>query len=379
MRRSGRKTGHGTADLSAAKQEFCSDIMKVVLACSSKNGLLKEYLCRFPNSGKTADDELFAEGDRASTIDAVKRAIESFGHTVIPLEGDDSFGEELKKVRPDLVYNIAEGLFGDVRESYVPTICEKLSVRYTGSGPLSLGICLHKGRCKEILQANGIANPPFRVFHRGDALEFGSFRFPGIVKPAAEGSSKGIFDKSVVENASAAEKLIRENLKLYDQPVILEEFLPGREFTVAMIGNGESLEVLPIVELDFSQLPRNARKIYSYEAKWVWDVPEKPLQIFQCPAPLSQADRTAVEALVRRTFRVLELRDWCRMDVRMDSNGVPNIIEVNPIPGILPDPKDNSCFPKAARAAGYSYAQIFGKVIGAAMNRFTGSVYETKA
>ncbi len=365
----------GVVDAAEIGQEFLRQEMKIVLAYSSKRGLLKEYLRRFPGSGKDSSDEIFAEGDSPATIRAVKQAIESLGHEVHGVEADLGLERKLLRLKPDLVYNLAEGLFGDFRESYVPAVCEKLSLPYTGSGPLALGICLHKARCKEVLTAHGIANPAFRVFLPGEKPELSGLKWPVIVKPASEGSSKGIFDRSVAENETEARGLIEEALSLYRQPVILEEFLPGDEYTVAMIGNAPSPEVLPIVELDFSQLPGSARKIYSYEAKWVWDVPSSPLQIFRCPAVLPEERRRAVETLVKRAFRVLELRDWCRMDVRLAADGTPNIIEINPIPGILPDPKENSCFPKAARAAGYSYAQIFEKVIGAAESRFSGVRY----
>ncbi len=350
--------------------------MKIALAYSSKHGLLKEYRRRYPASVEKASAELFAEGDSAATIRAVKDAIASFGHEVHGLEADAGMEMRLKRLAPDLVFNIAEGLFGDCRESYVPMICEKLSLPYTGSGPLALGLCLHKGRCKEVLTANGIPNAAFRIFRAGERLDFSGLEFPCIVKPVAEGSSKGIFDKSVVEDERQARTRIKESFGLYEQPVILETYLPGAEYTVAMIGNGNDQEVLPIVGLDFSQLPSGARKIYSYEAKWVWDTPRAPMRIFQCPAPLSPAERGEMESLVRRTFRVLELRDWSRMDVRLDAHGKPNILEVNPIPGILPDPEENSCFPKAARAAGYAYAQIFQKVISAAKTRFPGAIHE---
>lgn len=370
------KRGLCTAKVEAENAGNISGKMKIALAYSSKRGLLKEYLRRNPASSEETSAELFAEGDSAATIHAVKEAIASFGHEVHGLEADAGLEGKLRRLSPDLVYNIAEGLYGDCRESYVPMICEKLSIPYTGSGPLALGICLHKGHCKEILTANGVPNAAFRVFRAGERIDLSGMEFPAIVKPVAEGSSKGIFDKSVVENEKQARALIRESLELYGQPVILEAFLPGAEYTVAMIGNGNDLEILPIVALDFSQLPSGARKIYSYEAKWVWDTPKAPLRIFECPASVSRTERKSIEDLVKRTFRVLELRDWCRMDVRLDAHGEPNIIEVNPIPGILPDPKENSCFPKAARAAGYSYAQIFGKVISAAKTRFPGAIHE---
>jgi D-alanine-D-alanine ligase len=125
-----------------------------------------------------------------------------------------------------------------------------------------------------------------------------------------------------------------------------------------VLGNGHEARVLPIVGMNFGALPRGSVPIYGYEAKWVWDQPDHPLDIFACPAPISDALRSAIERVVLRAYRVLGCRDWSRVDVRLDADGVPNVVEVNPLPGILPDPADNSCLPKAARAAGLSYEEL---------------------
>jgi D-alanine-D-alanine ligase len=130
------------------------------------------------------------------------------------------------------------------------------------------------------------------------------------------------------------------------------------------------LEILPIVEIDHSQLPPGANPIYSYEAKWIWDQPEKPLKIFSCPAEIDENLKNKIEDIVRKTCEVLRVRDWCRIDVRLDKKGEPNILEVNPLPGILPNPEDNSCLPKAARTAGYSYSALLHRVIDVAAARY---------
>ncbi|HKW49378.1 MAG TPA: hypothetical protein VJN70_18130, partial [Gemmatimonadaceae bacterium] len=130
------------------------------------------------------------------------------------------------------------------------------------------------------------------------------------------------------------------------------------EFTCGVLGNGAEARVLPIVGMNFDSLPSGSVPIYGFEAKWIWDRPDSPLDIFACPAPLSEALRTAIERVVLRAYRVLGCRDWARIDVRLDADGVPNVVEINPLPGILPDPADNSCLPKAARAAGLSYDEL---------------------
>jgi D-alanine-D-alanine ligase len=162
---------------------------------------------------------------------------------------------------------------------------------------------------------------------------------------------------------------VREVQAFYREPAIVERFLRGREFTVGVLGNSPSFEILPIVEIDHSQLPAEANPIYSYEAKWIWDRPEKPLEIFRCPAEVDDSLKTKIEDIVWRSCEVLRIRDWCRLDIRLDERGEPNILEINPLPGILPNPEDNSCLPKAARTAGYSYSALLHRVVDAAAAR----------
>jgi D-alanine-D-alanine ligase len=151
--------------------------------------------------------------------------------------------------------------------------------------------------------------------------------------------------------------------------VIAEAFLPGAEFTCGVLGNGDSARVLPLVGMNFGSLPDGALPIYGYEAKWIWDTPNDPLDIFECPARIDPRLQSAIEDVVLRAYRVLGCRDWSRIDVRLDADGVPNIVEVNPLPGILPNPEDNSCLPKAARAAGIGYDELIQAALVAAAQR----------
>jgi D-alanine-D-alanine ligase len=161
-------------------------------------------------------------------------------------------------------------------------------------------------------------------------------------------------------------------LKRYAQPVLVETYLPGAEFTVAVLGNGPDARCLPVVGFDFSTLPEDAPPIYGYEAKWIWDRPERPLELFQCPAPVPDALRREIEQVALDAYHGLGCRDWCRVDVRVDRFGVPNVVELNPLPGIIPDPAMNSCFPKAARAAGMSYDELVQEVVRIAWRRTSG-------
>jgi D-alanine-D-alanine ligase len=312
-------------------------------------------------------NDLYAEWDDAETIQAVFEALAS-KHRVSLVNADLDCFETFRRLKPDLVFNIAEGLYGSSRESQIPALLEMLQIPCTGSDPVTLGICLDKHRTKEILAYHRVPTPRFALIR--NAVELPSdMRFPLMVKPTLEGSSKGVTDKALVQNAGELQRQLDWVWQTYFQPALVEEFLSGREFTVAMLGNGKELEILPIVEIDFATLPSGANPIYSYEAKWIWDTEAAPLQIFQCPAPLEPMLRRAIETVCRAAFNHLGCRDWCRIDIRLDAQGLPNVIEVNPLPGVLPRPEQNSCFPKAARAAGLSYQQMILRVVDAACKR----------
>ncbi len=195
-------------------------------------------------------------------------------------------------------------------------------------------------------------------------------KLPVIVKPLYEGSSKGITNDSLVFDPTAFGPKVASLVEDYAQPALIEEYIDGREFTVALLGNGADLKVLPIVEINYSSLPEGVNPIYSYEAKWILDRPEKPLDIFTCPAGLDSRLLSAIEAVATDAYRALDIKDWCRIDIRLDSSGLPHVLELNPLPGILMDPNCNSCFPKAARADGMTFSALVNSVIDAARKRY---------
>ncbi len=301
----------------------------------------------------------FAEWDSPVTITAVESALSRIGD-VVRLEATDDFPERLRQTKPDIVFNIAEGFHGVNREAHVPAICEFYGIPYSGSDPFTLSLCLDKARTKQTLTFHGIPTPRFSVVRTYGEIgaRTRDLGFPVFVKPLHEGSSKGITDANFCAEPAQLRRQIRFLLESYEQPVLVEQFLPGDEFTCAILGNGEDATVLPIVGMNFETLPRGALPIYGFDAKFVWDRPENPLEIFQCPARITRKLQASIERVTLDAFRVLGCRDWARIDVRLDAAGVPNILEVNPLPGILPDPADNSCLPKAARAAGIGYDEL---------------------
>jgi D-alanine-D-alanine ligase len=312
-------------------------------------------------------DDVYAEWDGPETIDAVENALSQLGK-VIRLEANDDFPARLRAAQPDIVFNIAEGLHGVNREAHIPAICEFFGIPYSGSDPYTLSLCLDKGKTKETLAFHGVPTAPFSIARSIEDLQHiaaGHSRLPIptdksplFIKPIHEGSSKGITEANYITSTQQLLKTGEQLLDRYAQPLLAETFLTGAEFTCGVLGNGKEAVVLPPVAINFGSLPARAIPIYGFEAKWIWDRPENPLEIFECPAKISDALRAEIEDVVLRTYKVLGCRDWSRIDVRLDASGVPNLVEVNPLPGILPDPADNSCLPKAARAAGISYDEL---------------------
>ena len=313
--------------------------------------------------------DTYAEWDTEETILAVKTALE-LHHDVTLIEANEDFYPALLQAKPDIVFNIAEGLRGSSREAQIPAILEMLGIPYTGSDSLTLGICLDKSRTKEILSYYKILTPPFVVVEALHQCSTINITLPCIVKPLHEGSSKGIYNASVVRTEEELHHQVKKILEEYEEPALVEKFLTGREFTVAVIGNGADLTVLPIVEIRFDSLPDGVNPIYSYEAKWIWDTVENPIDVHECPAKIPLKLQKEIEAVCRETYRVLRCRDWCRIDIRLDEQGRPNVLELNPLPGILPNPEEHSCFPQAARAADMDYDTMINTVLNAGIKRY---------
>ncbi len=318
-------------------------------------------------------EDHYAEWDDMDTIHGVRDALLERHEEVELIEADGDAYRKLEASRPELVFNIAEGISGEMRESQIPTILDILGIPYTGSAPLTLALCLNKSRTKQVLSHSNVATPDFCVIDDAGKLNSkipGGLKLPLIVKPLYEGSSKGIKDDSIVSSMDELKKKVSFVTSEYSQPALVEEFIDGREFTVAVIGNGSDIKAMPVVEINFDCFPEGVNRIYSYEAKWILDRPENPLDIFTCPADIDKKLESEVVGIAIDAFRTMEVRDWCRIDVRLDGDGKANIIELNPLPGVLPDPSQNSCFPKAARAAGMNFSELINSVVDAARKRY---------
>ncbi|HKB88539.1 MAG TPA: ATP-grasp domain-containing protein [Patescibacteria group bacterium] len=324
-----------------------------------------------PSSDLSKQTDL--EFDLPYVINEIKKSIEELGHTIIKVEADENAFTKLKKLKGkiDIVFNIAEGLWGEARETQIPIICEILKIPYTHSGPTTHTISLDKSFTNLILKgAEGINVPESHVVKEKNWVLPSRLKFPLIVKPNSEGSSKGVLDANVVNNQRDLKKRVEFVSEKFTKEVLIEEYVDGREFTVAVMGN-EELTVLPIIEQKFDFLPKGMNKIASFELKWLYEDSLTDLHdAYDCPAKLSTSQRKEIERVTKEVYRILDVKDCARLDFRMNKKGKLYFIEINTIPGINPSLDGISYFPLAARTAGINYKEMVGKILEMAEKRY---------
>lgn len=307
-----------------------------------------------------AGDDAEAEYDPPETISAISDAIASYGHAVVHLEATSDLPRVLGEADIDLVFNIAEGLVGRNREAQVPALCELLGIPYTGSDSATLAIALDKALTKKVLRQHDILTPEFQLFDTGRERMSPSLRFPVIVKPNAEGSSKGIAGTSVVDEEAGMRAAVKALIEKYRQPALVEEYIPGREFTVGLLGDRRP-RVLPPMEICFKDVTVE-RPVYDFQVKQEW---EKHVE-YKCPAPLTPTELRLIERAARETFSALDCRDVARVDLRMNPQGQVYVLEVNPLPGLTPDYSDLVLISKAA---GIDYKTLIGEILAGGLKR----------
>ena len=329
--------------------------MKIALTCNLKK----------KDDSKPAD--YFSEFDSEETIGAIASALTSKGHAVdtIDVEYPNLF-TYLRKNRVDMVFNIAEGKHGKFRESEVPAILDYLNIPYTGSGAFSLALAMNKALTKKILKAENIPTPNFQVFSKGSEEIDPDLRFPLIVKPNCEGSAKGISKANVVDNKDDLIKRVRETIGSYRQEALVEEFIEGKELTVGILENGKTT-ILPILEIDFSSCKNSGEFFYSWRMKEYQGNHELGLvPTFHCPARLDAQLERRVKDAALKTHRAVGCFDISRTDIRLDKEGVPYVLEINPLPGL--DPSESN-FPIMAYAAGMKYEDLIEAILLSASER----------
>lgn len=324
--------------------------MRFALACNRNN--------QYQASEHLPDDE-FEEFDSPETVAAIAEAIESFGHNVTLLEADKTFPEALARGRFEFVFNIAEGLGGRCRESYVPAVCEMVGIPYTGSDAITIGITLDKNLAKKTV-ADVVPVAIGRVFHRPGDIDLSGLNFPLFVKPNAEGSSKGIRNASKLTDPKKTLGIIKKVMKEYRGPVLVEEFLPGHEFTVGILGN-ERPQIIGIMEIAPKNVPVE-EFVYSLETKRDYLNQVE----YRIPPQLPKRILAKIEKVALNVFKALDCRDFSRVDVRLDADQEPHFLEVNPLPGLAPVKSDIVILSKAC---GLPYRDLIGKILHFALAR----------
>jgi D-alanine-D-alanine ligase len=306
------------------------------------------------------DDDREAEFDSRATIDSIVGAIASHGHEVLEIEATPELPSIIGSMPLDIVFNIAEGMHGRNRESQVPAILELLNIPYVGSDPAALSICLDKVLAKKMVRQAGIFTADFIVMRTGKERLPGNLHFPVIIKPIAEGSSKGVMGMNVVQDEADLRRISRELLSKYRQPVLVEEYLSGREFTVGLLGENRP-KVLPPMEILFNN-KKDRFPVYAFEHKL--DTNESIS--YQAPANIDRSLQKNLEHVARNAFTALGCRDVARVDLRLDRNERIHFIECNPLPGLTPGWSDLCII---GEAAGMDYRTLIGEIMAPAIRR----------
>jgi len=314
-------------------------------------------------------EEETAEFDRPETIAAIEAALQELGHRTERIGNAKQLLKRLARGRRwDLVFNIAEGLHGISREAQVPTLLDLYDIPYTFSDPLVLCLALHKGLTKVLLRAAGIPTPAFAIVEQAEDIRQIKLPFPLFVKPVAEGTSKGISAASKVTDRRSLSAICRSQLQRFHQPVLVECFLPGREFTVGITGTGREAEVLGTMEILL--LPQAEAEVYSYHNKENY----KELVRYRRVRPEEEPLIGRVEEIALQAWRALGCRDGGRVDIRCDALGEPNFMELNPLPGLHPE---NSDLPIICGFVGISYVELIERVLRSACKRLPAKASAT--
>ena len=304
-------------------------------------------------------EEQVAEFDSDATVEFIEQALRELGHQPTRIGHAKALCERLVRgERWDLVFNICEGVAGRSREAQVPALLELYNIPYSFSDPLVCAVTLDKAVAKRVVKSHGVRTPAFAVVESEADIARVKLTYPLFAKPIAEGTGKGITTHSRSNTPAELAELCRELLQRYRQPVLVEEYLPGREFTVGIVGTGPDAQVIGTMEIAVRD-PENSG-IYSFENK------EKCDDLVRYSAPAKGPLRRAVETLARNAYIALECRDGGRVDVRLDSRGRPSFMEVNPLAGLHPHHSD---LPMIATQEGMSFTELIGRIVASACHR----------
>ncbi len=275
---------------------------------------------------------------------------------------DDDIIRNLKAEKIDMVFNLCNGINGFSRLAQLPAMLESANIPYTGSAVLAHALAINKMYSCTIFKSNYIPTPDFIAVYNMDDLENVTIDYPILVKPNDEGSSRGIHQDSLVFNKEDLYKKVEQELKIYNPPIILNEFIQGREFSIGILGNGDDTVILPIQEVDLSNLPDDLLKFYSFEIKSYY----KSHTVYHIPADLTHEEKMSIESAALRAYNSLMLKDYARVDIIL-KHGVPYVLEINSLPGLM---KGTSALYRMAEAMDLGYEGLILKIVDTARERY---------
>jgi D-alanine-D-alanine ligase len=321
-----------------------------------KVGLTYDLRSWYIDRGYSMDET--AEFDKQETVDALENSLKLMGHETEPIGNTFQLVEALAAgKRWDIVFNIAEGLYGDGRESVVPAILDQYKIPYVFSGPVSMGLSLNKHLAKLVAASAGVPVSPGYLVTELNDLKKCNLTYPLFVKPVSEGTGKGITENSLVHSSIELEKMVRWILIEFHQPALVEEYLPGREFTVGIVGYGEEAKAIGGMEvMTINNLP------YSVEVK-------ENYQNYCSYKPLDSDIADECKSVALSAWKALDAVDAGRIDIKADRNGRICFIEANPLAGLNPVHSD---LPILARMYGIEYQTLLEMIMKAALKRIKG-------
>lgn len=308
-------------------------------------------------------EDALEEYDSLETVEAIIAAIRAKGHSAVKLGGGREFLKQILENKVDFVFNISEGR-GNFRsrEAQVPSVLEMLDIPYSGSDPQCLAVCLDKQLTKKIVSLAGISTPRWTVIGNGQLknTNWAELPYPAFVKPVWEGSSKGIRLNSLVRDPGQMRNVVTDLVLKYGQPVLVEEFIRGEEITVGMVGN-EKPDLIGIMRV----VPRRKETdfVYSLEVKRDYE----NLVDYECPAMLDTKTLEMIREYSLKIFKILECRDFARLDYRISPDGTPYFLEINPLAGLNPRSSDLIIM---ANLIGIRYNDLIGSILDAALRRY---------
>lgn len=318
------------------------------------------------DSSNHPDFYLEIDADDTNTIDAMTHYL-SKNHKVFPIEADENAYAKLKRLKNklDLVFNYSIGIYGEDRYAHFPSILEMLRIPYSGSGPLTHALVLNKAKMGELLSVYGVSSPKTIVIRDISDLKNIKIDFPAIVKPESQGSSAGITVNSIVSDGKSLARQVRYVLETFKQPALVQSFIEGREITVSMLGNPP--KILPPAEFDFRKMPKGNRAFLPYE----WDVGNFGPDFLVVPAKIDDELYTNIKKTVRTVWDALKIKDYCRIDLRINKSNEIFVLDVNSPPSLVPpEIVRNDPFPSSAKASGMDYGEMLEKIIVVAFERY---------